>query len=231
MKSLLWKDYRINRLLLIFGLAVCFGPYIVAIAPSLLLEWWGGRAWWAPEFWVDVYTISLGLSLFTFAMLGGNAIAAERADRSAEFLGYLPVPRGSVLASKSVIALGPTLLIWAVNLAALFIVAPFITHVSATDILAKSDARESLGIFASLTVILLGAGWFWSTVLSSHGLATGMSFVTLAVVVMGLIGLAFGLRLESLNNLFEEWFVSVCIAVGIGGYVVGCAYYLRRLEP
>ena len=228
MKSLLWKDYRINRLLLIFGFVVCAGPYIVAIARNLLLEWRGGEAWWAPEFWVFVYGISLVLSLFTFAMLGGNAVAAERADRSAEFLGYLPVSRGAVLASKSIIALGPTLLIWAVNLAALFIVAPSITHVPAADIVAKSDGRESLGLFAGLTVLLLGSGWFWSTVLNSHGLATGMSFFTLAAVGMGFIGLEFGCGLE---NFLENWFVTTSLMVGIGGYVVGCAYYLRRLEP
>ena len=228
MRWLLWKDYRINRLLLTFGLAVCLGPYVVAVAPSLLFGLWGGQAWWAPGFWVDVYGISIWLSLFTFAMLGGNAVAAERADRSAEFLAYLPVSRGTVLASKSVIALGPTLLIWAVNLAALFIVAPAITHVPAADILAKSDVPESLGVFAGLTVLLLGSGWFWSTILTSHGLATGMSFFTLVVVLMGLTGLGLG---SELGSFLEKWFVSVCVAVGIGGYVVGCTYYLRRLEP
>jgi len=228
MKSLLWKDYRINRLLLIFGFVVCVGPWVIAIARNLRIDWRGGEAWWAPEFWVYVYGISLILSLFTFAMLGGNAIAAERADRSAEFVAYLPVSRGAVLASKSIIALGPTLLIWAVNLAALFIVAPSITHVPAADIVAKSDMPESLGVFAGLTVLLLGSGWFWSTVLASHGLATGMSFFTLAAVGMGFMGLEFGCGLE---NFTEKWLLSVCVVVGIGGYIAGCAYYLRRLEP
>ncbi len=228
MKSLLWKDYRLNRLLLIFGFVVCVGPWIIAIARNLLIEWRGGEAWWAPGFWVNVYGISIWLSLFTFAMLGGNAIAAERADRSAEFLGYLPVSRGAVAASKSIMALGPTLLIWAVNLTALFIVAPSITHVPAADIVAMSDGRESLGVFAGLTVLLFGSGWFWSTILSSHGLATGMSLVTLAAVVLGFIGLMVGFGLE---NIIEKWFVSVCVVVGIVGYVAGCAYYLHRLEP
>lgn len=44
----------------------------------------------------------------------------------------------------------------------------------------------------------------------------------------GFIGLEFGCGLE---NFIEKWFVSVCVVVGIGGYVTGCAYYLRRLEP
>src|SRR3990172_6074308 len=77
MKSLLWKDYRINRLLLIFGFVVSVGPWVIAIARNLLVEWRGGEAWWAPGwvpgFWEDVSGISLGLSLFTFALLGGNA--------------------------------------------------------------------------------------------------------------------------------------------------------------
>src|SRR3990172_6606806 len=72
MKSLLWKDYRINRLLLIFGFVVSVGPWVIAIARHIQLTTRGEGVWWGPEPWVSTSSISLGLSLFTFAMLGGN---------------------------------------------------------------------------------------------------------------------------------------------------------------
>ena len=55
------------------------------------------------------------------ALLGGNSIAGERVDRSAEFLAYLPVSRGRILASKLLVALAAVPLIWLPNLVILAI--------------------------------------------------------------------------------------------------------------
>lgn len=229
MKSLIWKDYRTNRLLLIFGFAVCVGPWIIAIARNYQLVLRGEGVWWGPEPWVSTASISLGLSLFTFAMLGGNAIAAERADRSAEFLAYMPVSRGSILAAKSLIALTPAAVIWMVNLAFLLWITPRLADgVSATEMARRPEVRELLVVFGSTSILLLGSGWFWSAVLNSHGLATGMSAFTLAVVVMALIGIEAGLGVD---GFIQRWLNPASLVVGIGGYVAGCAYYLRRLEP
>ena len=41
----------------------------------------------------DRVSIAWGLLQLAFALLGGNSIAGERIDRSAEFLAYLPVSR------------------------------------------------------------------------------------------------------------------------------------------
>jgi len=230
MKSLIWKDYRINRLLLIFGSVVCVGPWVIAIVRHLQLNLRGEGVWWGPEPWVSTSSISLGLSLFTLAMLGGNAIAPERADRSAEFLGYLPVSRWTILAGKSLIALTPAVAIWAVNLAFLLWVAPRLADgVSAVEIVLRSEVREFFNVFGPVSILLFGSGWFWSAALRSHGLATGMSFFTLAVVVMGMLGIEYGLGVEGF--LTNKSIAIAFLIVGIGGYLVGCAYYLRRLEP
>ncbi len=230
MKSLLWKDYRINRLLLIFGSVVCVGPWVIAIARYFQLSIRGEGVWWGPEPWVSTSATSLGLSLFTFAMLGGNAIAVERADRSAEFLAYLPVSRWSILAGKSLITVTPAAAIWIVNLAFLFWVAPRLAEgVSVAEIIQRAEVHEFFEVFGPVSVLLFGAGWFWSAVLNSHGLATGMSFFTLAVVVLGMIGIEYGLGLNGF--LTNQSLAIVFLFVGIGGYIVGCAYYLRRLEP
>jgi len=230
MRSLLWKDYRINRLLLIFGLVVCVGPWIIAIARYFQLTIRGEGVWWGPEPWVSTSSISLGLSMFTFAMLGGNAIAAERADRSAEFLAYLPVSRWSILAGKSLIALTPAVAIWMVNLAFLFWVAPRLAEgVSAAEMVRRPEVHEFFDVFGPVSVLLFGAGWFWSAVLHSHGLATGMSFFTLAVVVFGMIGIEYGLGVDGFFT--NQSLAIVFLIAGIGGYVAGCLTYVHRLEP
>jgi len=229
MKSLLWKDYRINRLLLIFGFVVCVGPWIIAAARNLYHSLRDQEVWWEPGFWVSTASISLGLSLFTFSMLGGNAIAAERSDRSAEFLDYMPVSRWAILASKSVIALSAGTIFWLVNLLILFIVAPRVSAViPAANFFESSELQEMLGLFGATSVLLFGAGWFWSAVLNSHGLATGMSYFALAVVVMAMIGIEAGLGVD---GFIDRWLVPVSLMVGISGFVAGCVYYLRRLEP
>ena len=178
--------------------AVYGGPEFRANTPSIMGLSEAMSHMYGPEFWVTTSSISLGLSLITFAMLGGNAIAGERADRSAEFLAYLPVSRWSILVGKSLIALAPAAGIWMVNLALLFLVTPRIAEgVSAADLAQRPEVRELLAVFAATSVLLLGSGWFWSAILDSHGLATGMGFLALAVVVMGLIGLEHGLGLEN----------------------------------
>ncbi len=49
---------------------------------------------------------------------GANAIARERADRSAEFLAYLPISRVRILASKAALPLAVVSVVWAAALAA-----------------------------------------------------------------------------------------------------------------
>ncbi len=230
MKSLLWKDYRINRLLLVFGFVVCFGPWVLSIVLGDYLGWFRYNSeppWRSPGFWISTCLFSLGLSVFTLATLGGNAIAAERADRSAEFLAYLPVTRWSVIVSKSLVAFAAGAAIWGVNLFILFIVAPRFefSYDPGDEMIARLHMMFT--VCAAVSILVFGSGWFWSAALTSHGLATGMSFVVLAAVIGGLLGLEFVCDSE---NFLETWFARVCVVVGIGGYVGGCVYYLYRLE-
>lgn len=227
MKSLLWKDYRLNRLLVLFGLLACLLPWAVAIARHIQLIVRGEGVWWGPAPWVDAFSVSLLLSLFTFAMLGGNAVAAERADRSAEFLAYQPISRWFMLLSKSLIALPTIAGIWMVNLVFLFLVTPCIAEgVTAADMAGRPEVYEALIVFAATSVFLFGACWFWSAVLRSHGLATGMGFFALAVVTIGMIGVDRGLGMEGFFT--NESFLIVALVIGIGGYAAGCLTYVFR---
>ena len=70
--------------------------------------------------WIATAVLSTAASILTLTLLGGYAIACERADRSAEFLAYQPIPRSKILASKLVWPIAAAVVIWSVNLCVLF---------------------------------------------------------------------------------------------------------------
>ena len=103
MKWLLWREYRLNRLLLMTGATLLLLPYAIALFDLGWDAWWGSsqspRAENAARRFEVAAFFSIVISQLTLALLGGNAIAGERADRSAEFLAYLPVSRWRRLAA------------------------------------------------------------------------------------------------------------------------------------
>ena len=117
MRWLVWKEYRQNRLIvfaMLFLLVCAVRDRVLGVfhmeslqpeprtpVPRLPLR--GRRAY------------SLALSQLIMALIGGNAIAGERAERSAEFQAYLPIPRGKILAAKLLLVLVMVAVIWVPN--------------------------------------------------------------------------------------------------------------------
>ncbi len=124
MRWLLWKDYRHNRLIVFTALALLLGPHLVGVGILTVGRWVktdtrnGQAVYWAPK-WHDVLGGTSCYSLFicqlAAALIGGNAIAGERVDRSAEFLYSMPIRRSRLLASKLLLALAMAAAIWLVN--------------------------------------------------------------------------------------------------------------------
>ncbi len=228
MTALLWKDYRLNRLLLGFGLLMLAIPLLVGVSHNLYLHWRYDELWWTQRFWQGIACASLGLSLFTFAMLGANAVAAERADRSAEFLAYLPPSRRAIITSKAIIAVGAGLFIWIVNLVLYCVVAPHGSSGPEGAVVTYSDEfTELVSVLAATSVLLFGAGWFWSSFMPGHAISTGLAFSTLAFVGCSLGSWEY----LSGSNTVEKWYVPVGLTLGIIGFVAGTVCYLRRVEP
>ena len=90
MNWLLWREYRRNRWILAAGAAGVVLPYIIAVMFDV------NRS----SGFIGAFFLSCVFSQMTVALLGGNAVAGERADRSAEFIAYLPLRRSSTFASK-----------------------------------------------------------------------------------------------------------------------------------
>ena len=114
MRWLLWKDYRQNRLILIFGLFFFLVPYLLVLYAACYAAAHGSNFPW-PEALVAASLWSLVLSQLTIGFVAGNAIAGERVDRSADFLASLPVSRRRSLVSKVLLLITVVTAIWATN--------------------------------------------------------------------------------------------------------------------
>jgi ABC-type transport system involved in multi-copper enzyme maturation permease subunit len=226
MTALLWKDYRLNRGVLLLGITLLLGPYVAAFAIALHGHWPSLPP--AEEWSVLLLTaslFSLVLSQLTLVTLAGNSIASERADRSAEFLTYLPPSRLQILASKVLLALLAAAVIWAVNL----FVAEFVVPALGTSPVHSADNLAPRSMLAAAAVMLFGAGWLGSAVLDSPAIATSLGIgATLAVpfLLVTMLGL-FGSPPDDLKH----WSIITCLTLGTLGFVGGSVYYLRRVEP
>ncbi len=225
MNALLWKDYRANRIVLVFGLTLLLLPYAAFLVLSIRhgLQ----RAQVAAEL-SPVALMSLGASLITIAALAGNAIAGERQDRSAEFLAYLPPTRRRIIASKAAVALSAALIIWLFNLAVVWVLVPWVRPADNPELGGAGDVSIALPVVAALAVVMFGAAWLGSAMLGTPTISTALGFCAPALVAGALQALQY---YAAWYFDFSWWFRTVCITLGGVCFVVGVAYYLRRIEP
>jgi ABC-2 family transporter protein len=226
MRALLWKDYRVNRGVLLLGITLLLGPYAAVSGAALHAHWpsWPPAAEWSALL-LTASLFSLGLSELTLVTLAGNAIASERADRSAEFLAYLPPSRLQILASKFLLALLTVAVIWGVNLFVGEVIVPVLGTPSANP----ADQLAPRPMLAASAVMLFGAGWLGSALLDSPATATSIGIgATLGVPF--LLMTASGLLAVPPDDL-KSWSINTCLTLGTVCFLAGSVYYLRRVEP
>jgi ABC-type transport system involved in multi-copper enzyme maturation permease subunit len=226
MRALLWKDYRLNRLLLAIGLGLLLGPYAAVVVWQLHSHWpiWPQAAAWA-QLLVGASTFSLSLSLLTLVLLAGNAFAGERADRSAEFLAYLPPSRARVLISKALLAFLVATVIWVFNLLVAEGVVPALSAGPVGELAVGPNSH-----LATAAVLVFGAGWLGSSFLESPTFATTIGIVA-PLAVSSLLALS-GVFLDwPPREDFGFWWDVAFVMVGVLSFAGGTWYYLRRVEP
>jgi ABC-type transport system involved in multi-copper enzyme maturation permease subunit len=162
-------------------------------------------------------------------LLGANAIARERADRSAEFLAYLPVSRAKIIASKAAVPLAFASLVWTSHVLVASVVVP-----------ALSNGSEGLppglswGVTAS-EVWLFGTVWLGSSIVDTPLKALGFSIALgLLVVELGTRASDYllGWQAERLNGgAASAWYAGAMAIVGISCFMGGTWTYVRRVEP
>lgn len=227
MMALFWKDWRVNRFVLIFGFVFLIGPLLGGVIRSLVGQWRHGSPVtpWALLL-VHCSFFSLAISFLTIGMLGGNAVASERADRSAEFLAYLPPSRLMVIGCKAVLALTACAIIWAFNLAVAYGIAPLVNQ--SADNLANPYTDMVMPMMAT-SVVLFGSAWCVSCFSSSAAIATGIGFAVPIIIATLLAGINEWLVDGTLA--VGWWYQTLCIGLGILSFWLGFGYYLRRIEP
>jgi ABC-type transport system involved in multi-copper enzyme maturation permease subunit len=170
---------------------------------------------------------SLGISQLTLALLGGHAIACERADRSAEFLAYLPLSRAKNLAGKMMLALAVLGLIWVPNLLVLQLAIRLVPESAQTQL--YHVGWIALGNIAITGFVFFGVGWLLSSVLESPTFAICGGLATPLLVVMGIGTVAWFFAIP--DELARPLYVGTCLLLAPLCFVVGTVYYLRRVEP
>ena len=148
---------------------------------------------------------SLSTSILTLALLGGYAIACERADRSSEFLAYQPIFRGKILASKLVWPIIAAAVIWTGNLLVLFACGKL------PDMTAAAKFAPSVGLLLVIGFLCFSVGWLVSSLQDSPTFAVGGG--VMAPVVIGLcFGAANWLAHGKLSAVFpDEFGISYCV--------------------
>ncbi len=231
MRALLWKDYRLNRGLLLLGMTLLLGPYAVVTG-------WAVYGYWPslPEAAMYVTLLgsasygSLALSQLTLVLLAGNVIACERVDRSADFLAYLPPSRLRILASKFLLALLLVAVVWAVNLGFFYLIAPAVAPLPGDVV---RDFPSFCWSMVTTSVMLFGAGWLGSALLDSPAIATSLGIGATLIVPFLPMATAhlFGWPAVQGRDELQAWCLRACLVVGSLCFLSGSAYYLRRVEP
>lgn len=220
MTALLWKDMRVNRDVLAFGAVFLTMPYLIFLICGLFGTW---SNWWHFEPLLIFANISMLLSTITFALLGGYAFAAERADRSAEFLAYLPPSRLAIVTSKAVFAVG-------VGLVQVFIHERIILFLALSPRLPGApgvvDSRR-IAPYIAVTILMFGVAWLCSTFASGPALAAGCGILLSMGVTFGTYYSQRLLPVETVTQYYRIF----CMAGGVTCFVAGTVYYIRRFAP
>lgn len=219
LKALLWKDFRQHGKFLVACGAMLLLPYVVAVAGLIVNQVRGFlESDWA-EYFRAASIADAFLAFMMIAFIAGNAIAGDRADRSAEFTAYLPIDRKIGLLSKVITALG------------ICVCLVIITGVIAGILASSNDRGSSVGsdgtlLLLSIVFSLFGVAWFFSSFLRSPAIAAaiGIAFPFCLGTACGFLGSS-----DSMQK--TELFTIVGLAVGLSCFAAGVVYYLRRVEP
>ncbi len=230
MNWLLWKDYRENRLVVFTAAGLLLVPHLIALGAACVqyFRWHESPGLWVQDFMVSSM-YSLIISQLAIALIGGNAIAGERADRSAEFLASLPITRGRVIASKLLLSLAIVGVIWIADLSALLCL---------STVLPRFGVRfdgifEAVGATAIVAVMFFGVAWLLSSFLRSPTFSVAGALLAPLLLWTGIVFVCYLFQIsdEKYMRTIAYSYFGLCLALAPVCFAVGTWYYLRRIEP
>jgi len=171
------------------------------------------------------------LSQITVALLGRNAIAGERADRSAEFVAYLPLSRTRLWIGKLSVAAFAVALIWVVNILALCAIAWIVPEIRRSS---YSYFPDKAVLYVTISgAVFYGVSWLISSFQSSPTVAVGGGLISPVIILLGLsvVAWAMGIKGPELDRVLEPGYLIIGTVLAVVCYSIGTVYYLRRVEP
>lgn len=228
MKWLLWKDYRHNRLVVFATLFLLVAPYLIAVGATWYDWWHYGRPieLQLTRNLIGASLYGLLMSQLAIALIGGNAIAGERVDRSSEFLFSLPIARTKLLASKLLLALAIAATIWLTN-------AVILWYFWGDPVVQRDLPRfgEVLANAAITALVFFCVAWFLSSFIASPTIAVCGGLITPLIVGSGLFFVDYLFEYHIHPDVWVAWYRCICLTIAPLCFAVGTWHYLRRVEP
>lgn len=221
--QLIRKDLCITRLPILVGITAMIGAFALsyAIYVSTTQSQEEGTEVWGFVLKTGSVLSSV-TSLFALTMMSGTIIAAERADRSAEFLACLPPSRGQVLLSKAIVLGASSLLALCVSGGGVLLASQ----------LGGDNSAFKLSLLDVLPIALvsIGVGWCGSALFANTGPSVGFGFVAPILVTSGVFLFKFCFGVPSYES-FHSVYLACCSVAGIVCIIIGTFYFIRRVEP
>ncbi len=224
MNWLIWREYQLSGLILAVGLGLLLLPYTIAAMVII----WGGPIHDVVGGIALSALYSVALIQLTPVLLGGNAIAGERADRSAQFVAYLPLTRTRRLIAKLSVMLAAMAALWGVNLLVLLLTGGFNSNISPRSF----DVVQYVLWYSAITgSVFFGVAWMVSSLQSSPVFAVCAGLITPALVFVGLHMANNAIGPPNPDPYWKIAYPVVCSTLAVVCFSIGTCYYLRRIEP
>jgi ABC-type transport system involved in multi-copper enzyme maturation permease subunit len=242
MLALVRKEWRLNRAVVIGCLVTMVMPYVFSV----------GNVWLNPERYTNVEArhyiqavqfaayACLVITVILAAAFGGLTFAGERRERTAEFLGMLPVSRGAIIASKLIVPMVCLAVLIGVHLLVLLACADWADRMTVRLNGVYEDFFAGAVFAVGYSVALFGIAWALSVFLRSPAIA--------AAIALGIgVGMFFGMLEwgERAQRFVRERYYpqggsegvaiavisATVLAIGVAAIFGSSLYYRRRIEP
>jgi hypothetical protein len=229
--TLMKKDWRVFRGPVIACVILGVVPYLVVFAAAFVPDHY--HTSWRQQFTETISGAAVCSLIVTGVFAGifaSAAFAAERNDRSADFLLLLPPRRIDILLSKLAVAVPWLILCFAVHciicVAGVFAMSSESRYFSKIQFNNPLDGQQNI---AYGVVGLFGMAWMFSTFLRSTAISMCIPLVTV-IATAAFVGLASSLLEWSQQRTLDTWCL-FSLVIGFVCFAAGTAHYLRRVEP